>query len=97
MGERDSEKELYSGYILREETTEFVDELYGWVGVEREESLACTTGTTRLGRMVKSGFGGGNQESNFGHVKSEMSFIHRNRRHPGSWMSESGVRGEVVG
>lgn len=38
---------------------------------------------------------GGNQESNFGHVKSKVPFTHTNRSQTGSWMSESGVRGDV--
>lgn len=71
------------------------------MGVESEESLACTT--VRIVMFInirKTGekqVWGGNQDFNFGHVKSEMPFSHANRSQIGSRMSESGlrVRGDV--
>lgn len=48
---------------FKEETTGFVDVVYGWVGVKREESSAYTTSTierclSRLARLVGSKFWG---------------------------------------
>lgn len=74
-------------------------EYMAWGGVEREESLACTTGRIAVSINIRNTdekqVWEGNQELNFGHVKSEMPFSHTNRNQTGSWMLESGVKGNV--
>lgn len=66
------------------------------VRVEREESLACTTGRIvmfiNIRKTGEKQVWWENQEFNFRHVKSELPFSHTNRSQAGSWMLESGVR-----